>query len=89
MVTLSQVCLHLQPGAWLVPLDLKDAYWQVPIHHRYRKFVASELKQWTFQFTVLPFSSSLAPRVFMKIVWVVLQCLLMKGVDLLAYLDNW
>lgn len=37
MVSVSQVRLHLHPGAWLASLDLEVAYWQVPILPRLRR----------------------------------------------------
>ena len=57
----------ISPGDFMVSVDLKDAYFSVPIfqpHRRYLRFL------WNFkryEFTCLPFSYSLAPRVFTKI----------------------
>lgn len=58
IVTRSQVRLHLQPGTWMGSLDLKYAYWNVPIHPQYLTFLAFQLEQRTLQFTVLPFGTS-------------------------------
>lgn len=37
---MAQVRSELREGCWLESLDLQDAYWHVPIHLRYRKFLA-------------------------------------------------
>ncbi|XP_069505068.1 uncharacterized protein [Ambystoma mexicanum] len=39
MVTLSQVLQALRLQDWLVSLDLKDAYFHVPIHPKHKKYV--------------------------------------------------
>ena len=39
METLQSVLLSVRPGDWMVSLDLKDAYLQVPMHPESRKFL--------------------------------------------------
>ncbi|KAG0722172.1 hypothetical protein GWK47_045013 [Chionoecetes opilio] len=40
MLPFAQVLLRLRQGDWMAPLDLKDAYWHVPIKPRFRRFPA-------------------------------------------------
>ncbi|KAK3886697.1 hypothetical protein Pcinc_009163 [Petrolisthes cinctipes] len=89
MVSVAQVRTVLRKGDWLASLDLKDAYWHVPIHPRFRRFLAFQVGTETFQFTRLPFGLSLAPRVFTKLVRVVASRLAEAGVPTLMYLDDW
>ena len=89
MVTVAQVRATLSKGDWLASLDLQDAYWHVPIHARYRRFLAFQVGSETFQFTRLPFGLSLAPRVFTKLSKVVSTVLAKMGVTTLMYLDDW
>lgn len=89
MLTIAQVRLHLKRGDWLASLDLKDAYWHVPIHPRFRKFLAFRIGKDSFQFTRLPFGLSLAPRVFSRLTKVVASRLATLGVNTLMYLDDW
>ena len=81
MVTVAQVRTTLCRGDWLASIDLKDAYWHIPIHPRFRKFLAFQVGEVTFQFTRLPFGLSLAPRVFTKVTRVVSNRLAEKGFD--------
>ena len=87
MLTLAQVRLHLQKG--LASLDLKVAYWHVPIAPRYRKFLTFQVGAQCFHFIRLPFALSIAPRVFSRLAKVVATELVAKGVDTLMYLDDW
>ena len=58
---------YVSPGDYMVSLDLKDAYFSVPIHPLDRKLLRFFWKGQRFEFTCLPFGCSLAPRVFTKI----------------------
>ncbi|XP_045106652.1 uncharacterized protein LOC123501712 [Portunus trituberculatus] len=89
MLTVAQVHSVLREGDWLASLDLKDAYWHVPIHPRFRRFLAFQVGTETFQFTRLPFGLSIAPRVFTKLVRVVGASLAEAGISTLMYLDDW
>lgn len=89
MVSVAQVRSVLREGVWLASLDLQDAYWHVPIHPRFRRFLAFQVGRETYQFTRLPFGLSLAPRVFTKLVRVVGARLTAAGVSTLMYLDDW
>ncbi|KAK3880633.1 hypothetical protein Pcinc_014878 [Petrolisthes cinctipes] len=89
MVSVAQVRTVLRKGDWLASLDLKDAYWHVLIHPRFRRFLAFQVGTETFQFTRLPFGLSLAPQVFTKLVRVVASRLAEAGVPTLMYLDDW
>ena len=64
--------LHLLPSLiqqedWMVKLDLKDAYLQVPIHPEQHHLLQFQWQQKTYQFKCLPFGLSAAPRVFTKL----------------------
>ena len=59
--------LHLLPdliqsGDWMIKLDLKDAYLQVPIHPDHQKFLVFEWSNRFYQFKCLPFGLFTAPR---------------------------
>ncbi|XP_065177287.1 uncharacterized protein LOC135807202 [Sycon ciliatum] len=78
----------LQPDDWLVKLDLKDAYFVVPIHHDFRRLLRFRWSGQLFQFQCLPFGLSSAPRVFTKLMKVPMAILRSQGVRLIIYLDD-
>ena len=67
METLQSVLLSVRTGDWMVSLDLKDAYLQVPMlqeSHKFLRFVASGK---VYQFKSLCFGLSTAPQVFTRV----------------------
>ena len=61
METLQSVLPSVRPGDWMVSLDLKDAYLQVPMHPDSRKFLRFMVGGKVYQFKVLllrPFHGS-------------------------------
>ena len=59
--------LLLQARDWMIKLDLKDAYLQVPIHPEHQKYLVFQWNSKWYQFTCLPFGLSAASRAFTKL----------------------
>jgi len=88
MATVRSVAQSIRPGDLAVSLDLKDAYLHVPIAPPHRKFLKFIFRGRTYQFTVLPFGLSSAPRIFTKLTRVVVLHCRALGLRLLVYLDD-
>ena len=56
----------LKKGDWLLKIDLKDAYFSIPISIEHRKYLCFQLENKTYQFNCLPFGLASAPWVFTK-----------------------
>ena len=69
----------VQPGDWLIKLDLKDAYLAVPIAPQHYHFLQFQWQGVRWQFKVLPFGLSSAPYTFTKIMKPVVACLRRLG----------
>ncbi len=78
----------LMANDWMVKLDLKDAYLQVPIHPAHHQFLRFQWEGTTYHFQCLPFGLTSAPRVFTKIMRPVVSFLRQVGIRLLIYLDD-
>ena len=89
MTTVNTVRQTLSQGCFLASIDLKDAYWHIPIAKRFRPFLAFSAGKSIFQFRVLPFGLNIAPRVFSKMMRPVHSRLASLGVNILMYLDDW
>ena len=89
METPQSVLQTVRPDDWMISVDLKDAYLQVPMNpesRRYLRFVASDQ---VFQFRVLCFGLTTAPQVFTRVMAPVSAILHRHGYRMVRYLDDW
>ncbi|KAL0176731.1 hypothetical protein M9458_029061, partial [Cirrhinus mrigala] len=89
MITLKQILSHIRPGDWFFSLDLKDSYFHIQIAPHHRRFLRFTFEGVAYQYTVLPFGLSLAPRTFTKWMDAALSPLRQRGIRILNYLDDW
>ena len=73
---------------WMVKIDLKEAYYAVPIHQDSQSLLSFLWDDKPFKFTCLPFGLSCAPRVFTKVLKPVVAYLREKGIRLIIYINN-
>lgn len=78
----------LQQGDWMVKMDLKDAYLQIPIHSNHQHLLQFIWEEKHYKFQCLPFGLSSAPRVFTKLLKPVVGFLRQIGLRLIVYLDD-
>ena len=78
----------LRQGDWLVKIDLKDAYFAIPIREESRKFLSFSMADKNYQFTCLPFGLASAPWVFTKTLRPVVALGRELGVRLVIYIDD-
>ena len=90
METSRSIVKAVSPGDWAVSIDLKDAYFHVPVHPEVQhllRFAISPTE--AFQFRALPFGLCSAPRIFTMILREVAQHLHKRGIKAHFYLDDW
>ncbi|KZS05054.1 Uncharacterized protein APZ42_031859 [Daphnia magna] len=73
---------------WMVKLDLKDAYFTVPIHAEDQRYLQFAWEGMVYQFTCLPFGLLSAPWAFTKLMKPVVALLWRQGIRLIIYLDD-
>jgi hypothetical protein len=78
----------LQPQDWLGKIDLKDAYFVIPIWKDHRKYLRFFWKSSLLEFACLPFGLAVAPRLFTKVLKPVVALLRRAGIRLIIYLDD-
>jgi hypothetical protein len=71
----------------MATIDLKDAYFLVPVHTSHRKYLRFRFDN-LYEFTCLPFGLCSAPYIFTKLLKPILTHLRGKGYKLVAYLDD-
>ena len=89
METLFSIIAALQPQEWITKIDLKDAYHHILVHVNIRKYFRFVIARTVYQFRVLPFGLSTAPREFTKTLAPVVHLLRSQGIQVHAYLDDW
>ena len=89
METVSSVLLSVREGVFLASLDLKDAYFQVPIHPSSRKLLKFMSDGTVYQFRALCFRLSTAPQVFTRVFAAMSMWAHSHGIRFLRYLDDW
>ena len=78
----------LRKGDFMVKIDLKDAYFTVPVWQNHQKFLRFLWKETMYEFACLPFGLASAPRVFTKLMKPVVGLLRQLGIRLIVYLDD-
>lgn len=89
METAETIRMVLQRNSCVISLDLKDAYFCVPISPSFRKYLCSHWQGVTYQFRALPFGISPAPWFFTIIVEGVQVMVQTRSFTLHQYLDDW
>jgi ribonuclease HI len=89
METLRSVIRAVKPGDWLASIDLTDAYLHIPIIPSHRKYLRFAVGGQHFQYRVLPFGLTSAPRVFTKVLAPIVAEARRAGLFIYPYLDDW
>ena len=88
MDTLQSAIRLMKQNCYMASVDLRDAYYSLPIDKEYQKFLRFVWKGKLFQFTCLPNGLSCAPRLFTKILKPVYATLRKKGHLNVGYIDD-
>lgn len=84
----SMVMKLLQPNSFMATIDLKDAYFMLPIDNNYKKYLRFQFNDSLYEFNCLPFGLNVAPLVFTKLMKPVVTYLRSKGFISVIYLDD-
>ena len=88
MDTLQKALILMFPNCYMASVDLKDAYYSVPIWKAHRKFLRFEWEGQLWQFDCMPNGLALAPRNFTKLLKPVFATLRERGHLSTAFLND-
>lgn len=88
MDTLKTVLQLVQRDCFMASIDIADAYYTVPIHTAYQKYLKFQWQGMLYQYTALPNGYSDAPRVFTKLLKPVFAQLRRLGHVVVGYIDD-
>ncbi len=86
--TIKQILPSIYQDTWMCSLDLKNAYYHLPIHKEHRKYLVFRVDQKLFQFNVLPFGLTSAPYLFTRMLKPVVNRLNDQFQTVIVYLDD-
>ena len=89
MLKSNKIFPYFHLNSWACKLDLKDAYWHVPLHNSAQKFLTSKLGKRKFKWKVMPFGLKTAPYIFSKLMNTVIKHIRSKyNILIFNYLDD-
>lgn len=88
VVNLAFIIPTLAPQNWLVALHLLDAFFYIANHPTHRKYLRFLVGKSHYQYKVLPFSLSIAPKLFIKCLAVAAAHLGRQGIQVYLYLHD-
>ena len=75
-------------NCYMASIDLKDAYFLVPVHKSHRKYLRFKYNNILYEFNCLPFGLCTAPYVFTKLLKPVMEYLRTHGMISVVYIDD-
>ncbi|KAJ8909235.1 hypothetical protein NQ315_003492 [Exocentrus adspersus] len=78
----------VQKNGFMCKIDLKNAYYSVPIDPDFRKYLRFCFDNTSYQFTCLPFGLSTSPLAFTKLTKPVIAWFHRKNISCMVYLDD-
>ena len=89
MLKTAEVLQAVARQSWFTSIDLKDAYFHVPIAPHHWPYLRFAFEGRAYQYRVLPFGLSLAPRIFTRCMRAALAPMQATGMQIFPYLDDW
>ena len=88
MDTLQSILKLITPGCYMATIDLKDAYYSVPVAQEHRKYLRFVWRSKLYQYTCFPNGLSSAPRLFTKLMKPCYAHLRCRGHIVSGYIDD-
>ena len=88
MESLDNVLNIIQPGVWMASVDLKDAFYTIPVHASHQKYLKFPWKDKLFKFQAMPNGYAEAMRIITKILKPPFSLLRQKGFASVVFVDD-
>lgn len=88
MESLENVLNIIQPYTWMASVDLKDAFYTVPVHPSHQKYLRFKWNNTLYQYLAMPNGYSEAMRIFTKLLKVPFSFLRQKGHSSVVFVDD-
>ena len=88
MDSIKDIMDLIKPGDYFISIDLSDAYYCIAMHVLSMPFLTFKFLGVYYQFTCLPQGLSSAPRIFTKVMRVVMAFLRSRSIRIAAWIDD-
>jgi len=88
MFNLKTATQIIQPHMFMATIDLKDAYYSLPVREDHKRFLRFMWRDTMYEYQVLPNGLSPGPRIFTKLLKPIFAHLGEQGHILIPYLDD-
>ena len=89
MDTLESAVRLMRPGCFMSSIDLRNAYYSIPISPSFRQYLKFVQRSLMFQFCALSMGLTISPRIFTKVLKPVFSALRTQyGHNCLGYIDD-
>ena len=88
MHTLSSILCMIRPSMYMAKLDIKDAYYSIPIQSQHQKYLKMKNNNKLFKYSVLPNGYTEEPRKFTKVMKPPLATLRKEKISIADYIDD-
>jgi hypothetical protein len=88
MASVSTMAKMIQDGDWATSIDLKDAFFHVPIHRLHMWFLRFIWRGTSYQFRSCPFGLLPAPSTFTRLTRPILHWYRLQGMRVIFFLDD-
>lgn len=85
---MNQIFPNLSKGHWGAKIDLKDAYFHIPIHGDLKPFLRHQVGDQVWEYQGGLFGLNIMPQIFMKVMKVFQKRWRQKGLLVYVYLDD-
>jgi hypothetical protein len=89
METVQEIRSQLRVGDWAIKLDMKDAYFHIPVRSQDQKYLRFAIGGKAYQFVAMCFGLSPAPLIFTKVFRSMAAYLRLLGFLIHLFLDDW
>jgi hypothetical protein len=78
----------IRRGDYMISIDLNQAFYHVPLVESQQPYFAFDFQAKRYCFTCLPFGLTASPRIFTKVLKLIIKMAQTEGIRLVAYLDD-
>ena len=79
---------YLRKNQWAAKVDLKDAYFHLPVEKSLRQFLRVKIGDQVWEYQAAPFGISTIPQLFMSVMRVLENIWRKQGIQVYVYLDD-